>query len=380
MATQAGEPCRFCVLSLRRQADILCACEPARSKWLTVRSWRPRPYSACCGSQLTPADALTKRFGFADAVSAVGWMGDALWDTWAIAVDACDRLVISAGNLLAWITTGDRRLIAKWSVYPRLFQRLADTATLIMWLQASGIPVAGPLPARDGRLRVELNNVSLGVWPVIDGDLLEVGDPAQVTEAGRMLATLHEALAAYPHRIDGGPSTNEQLVHNDFRSANVLHDGTGITAVLDFEEVAYRGRVADLAKATVLLGTRYHNWGPTNQLVRRAFVAAYHDQAPLAGAEQNELERGIIAILKNSVGHRGAHQVVTKSTVDPGGRLGTAEAIARVVRFVLSADASFVSGSDLLVDGVDGDAPTRGLTTRYLQALSEWEAMRWLST
>ncbi len=70
-----------------------------------------------------PADALTKRFGFADAVSAVGWMGDALWDTWAIAVDDCDRLVISAGNLLAWITTDDRRLIAKWSVRPWLFRR-----------------------------------------------------------------------------------------------------------------------------------------------------------------------------------------------------------------------------------------------------------------
>ena len=196
--------------------------------------------------------------------------------------------------------TDDRRLIAKWSVYPRLFQRLADTATLIMWLQASGIPVAAPLPARDGRLRVELNNVSLGVCPVIDGDLLDVSDPAQITEAGRMLATLHEALAAYPHRIDGGPSTQtEQLVHNDFRSANILHDGTGITAVLDFEEVTYRPRVADLAQATVLLGTRYHNWGPTSQPVRQAFVAAYHDQAQLTSAEQNQLERGITAVLRN---------------------------------------------------------------------------------
>jgi homoserine kinase type II len=248
-----------------------------------------------------PADALTKRFGFTDAVSAVGWMGDALWDTWAIAGDDCDRLVISAGNLLAWITTDDRRLIAKWSVRPWLFQRLADTATLTMWLQASGIPVAAPIPARDGRLRVELNNVSLGVYPVIDGDLLDVGDPAQVTEAGQMLATLHEALAAYPHRIDGGRSTRrrEQLVHNDFRSANILHDGTSITAVLDFEEVTYRTRVADLAKATVLLGTRYHNWRPTSPLVQEAFVAAYGGQAPLTSAEQNELQRGITAVLRD---------------------------------------------------------------------------------
>jgi homoserine kinase type II len=168
-----------------------------------------------------------------------------------------------------------------------------------MWLQASGIPVAAPIPARDGRLRVELNNVSLAVYPVIDGDLLDVGDPAQVTEAGQMLATLHEALATYPHRIDAGRSTRrEQLVHNDFRSANILHDGTRITAVLDFEEVTYRTRVADLAKATVLLGTRYHNWRPTSPLVQEAFVSAYGGQAPLTGAEQNELQRGITAVLR----------------------------------------------------------------------------------
>jgi homoserine kinase type II len=245
-----------------------------------------------------PADALTERFGFADTVSAAGWMGDALSDIWGIAVDDCDRLVISAGNLLAWVTTDGRRLIAKWSAYPWLFQRLAGTAALTVWLQAHGIPVAAPIPARDGRLRAELNNVSLGVYPVIDGDLLDVGDPAQVTEAGQMLATLHEALAAYPHRIDGGASTgHEQLVQNDFRSANILYDGTSIAAVLDFEEATYGTRAADLAKATVLLGTRYRNWGPTSQLVREAFVAAYHDQAPLTSAEQSELPRRITTVL-----------------------------------------------------------------------------------
>ena len=221
----------------------MCACRTGAVQVVDCSVVATAPLLSMLWESVDPADALTKRFGFANAVSAVGWIGDALWDTWAIAVDACDRLVISDGNLLAWITTDDRRLIAKWSVYPRLFQRLADTATLISWLQASGIPVAAPLPARDGRLRVELNNVSLGVCPVIDGDLLDVGDPAQVTEAGRMLATLHEALAAYPHPIDGGRSTQkEQLVHNDFRSANVLHDGTGITAVLDFDEVTYRSK------------------------------------------------------------------------------------------------------------------------------------------
>jgi homoserine kinase type II len=154
-----------------------------------------------------PVDTLSKRFGFADADVAVSWMTDTLLDTWAVAVEDCDRLIMSVGNLLAWIPTSDeRRLIPKWSVFPKLFQRLADTTALCMWLHDSGVPVAAPIPAGDGRLRVEQDNVSIGVVPVIDGDLLDVGDPAQVA-AGHMLATLHDAMVAYPHRIDGGPST-----------------------------------------------------------------------------------------------------------------------------------------------------------------------------
>lgn len=247
-----------------------------------------------------PANALAARFGFSETVSAVGWIGDALFDTWAIAVDDCDRLVISGGNLLAWITADGKRLVVKSSVIPQLFQRLADTATLTMWLHTSGVPVAAPIPASDGRLRVELNNVSLGVCPVIDGDLLDVDDPAQVAEAGRTLALLHEALAAYRQPIDGiRPTEHCQLVHNDFRSANILHNGASITAVLDFEEVTCRTKIADLAKAAVLLGTRYHNWGPTSRVVREAFVAAYCGQVPLTRAEQNGLRRAIAAVLSH---------------------------------------------------------------------------------
>ena len=246
------------------------------------------------------AEALTERFGFASAASAADWARDAVWDGWAIGVDCCDRLVISAGNVLAWVTADDRRLIAKWSASPWLFRRLADTATLTVWLQAGGIPVAAPIPSMDGRLRLELENISLGVYPVVDGDLLDVDHPTQVTEAGRILANLHETLAAYPHRIDGGgPAQRTQLVHNDFRSANLLYDGTRISAVLDLEEVTYDTRVADLAKASVLLGTRYRNWGPTSHDVREAFVAAYHGEAPLTRTEQNELQRGITAILNH---------------------------------------------------------------------------------
>jgi homoserine kinase type II len=58
-----------------------------------------------------------------------------------------------------------------------------------MWLHDRGIPVAAPTPASGDRLGVEMDSVSLCLCPVIEGALLDVGDLAQVAEAGRMLAT-----------------------------------------------------------------------------------------------------------------------------------------------------------------------------------------------
>ena len=242
-----------------------------------------------------PLEQLERRFGFRGAADASDWVADVLDRHWGLTVTHCERLVISSWNVMAWIVAGDRRLVAKWSALPPRFARLQDTANVVAWLDGSGIPVAAPIPARDGRLLVELANLArgrvrsrlplpgsrflLGVLPVVQGDLLDIGDEAQVVDAGRMLAALHEALAACPHTVGRrNRKPGEQLVHNDFRSANVLHDGTKVTAVLDLEELGYGARIADVARAAVLLGTRYRNWRPAAKEVRDRFIGAY-DQA-----------------------------------------------------------------------------------------------------
>lgn len=191
-------------------------------------------------------------------------------------------------------------------------------ASVAEWLDSHGVPVAAPIPAADGRLLVEFANdrkgrlrsrlplpssrFLLGVFPVLEGDLLDVDDSAQVTDAGRMLATVHEELASCPVRVGRcRPRAQEQLVHNDFRSANILHDGSRVTAVLDLEEITYGTRVADVAKSAVLLGTRYRQWEPTSECTRTAYVAAYNNQArdPLTSSEQRELDQRIVAVLKS---------------------------------------------------------------------------------
>jgi homoserine kinase type II len=265
-----------------------------------------------------PGQELTKRFGFRDGASTAAWVADVVERYWQLEVARCDRLVISGRNVMAWVDAGDGPLIVKWSALPKRFSRLEDAARLVAWLDAEVVPTAAPIAACDGRLLVELGNGArgklrsrmplpgsrflVGVLPMVEGDLLSVDDPGHVDEAGRMLATLHQALADYPGQVGGGePGGRKQLVHNDFRSANVLHDGTRISAVLDFEEVTYETRAADLAKAAVLLATRYRDWGPTSESVRAAFLSAYNDQArdPLATSERQEIDERVATHLKH---------------------------------------------------------------------------------
>jgi homoserine kinase type II len=263
-----------------------------------------------------PGQELTKRFGLRDGASTAAWVADVLDRYWQLDVVRCDRLVISGRNVMAWVDAGDRPLIVKWSSLPRRFSRLEDAARLVAWLDAEAVPVAAPIAASDGRLLVEIGNDArgklrsrmplpgsrflVGVLPMVEGDLLSVDDPGHVDEAGRLLAILHQALADYPGQVDGGGRGRKQLVHNDFRSANVLHDGTRISAVLDFEEITYETRAADIAKAAVLLATRYRDWGPTSESVRAAFLSAYNGQArdPLATSEQREIDERVATHLK----------------------------------------------------------------------------------
>lgn len=242
--------------------------------------------------------ALSARFGFADADHAVSWLAETVAEGWDRRLDRCDRLVISASNLLAWLTVDGQEVITKCCVDPARFAKLTEVDALVGWLESERVPVAAPIVARDGRVRVEGEAFSLGLYPFVEGDLLDVGDEGQVEAAGRMLAQLHEALAAYPRSFGAGRSgPNQQLLHGDFRSANILHDGLDITAVLDFEEVTCGSKVSDLAKATVLLGTRYHDWRATSPATRESFVTAYSDVVPLTSAQRAELHRRIAKVL-----------------------------------------------------------------------------------
>jgi len=216
-------------------------------------------------------------------------------------------------------------MIAKWSVIPELFPRLAALARLTVWLDNRGLPVNAPLATPAGRHQIEVDGASLCLQLEVPGDLLRTDDKNAVEAAGMVLARLHAALAVYPdashipdlvmrstltteisHWLDTAPDHVPetacdalrqlladapqpgfplQLVHGDFRSANVLCVGPEVAAVLDFEDARLDHRVVELARSAVLLGTRFHNWGPVSSEVRGWLLEGYQREARLTPAE-----------------------------------------------------------------------------------------------
>lgn len=85
-------------------------------------------------------------------------------------------------------------------------------------------------------------------------------------------------------------SDQRQLVHRDYRAANILTADGRITAVLDFDEVRSSHRLVDLAQASVLLATRFRDWGPTSPAARAALRAGYTSVIPMTGDDEAWLD------------------------------------------------------------------------------------------
>ncbi|GAA1619842.1 phosphotransferase [Kribbella sancticallisti] len=293
-----------------------------------------------------PRRALQDRFGLAGFDDAVNWLTKGLAQAWAIDVEACDRIIISDNNAIAWVRTNQGALVAKWSRAQDQFVRFTAISDMLQALHEHGVLVAPPLTSVDGQHRVIIDSgsspLSMTVQPQIDGDLLDTTDETAVRQAGACLATLHNALASHrdsrlieiaPGRTldlrqrietwlevaDTGTAptasarlrdqlaslpqidTEPQLIHNDYRASNILTAGSEILAVIDFDDVAWDYCIADLANAFVLLSTRFTNWQPTPASVRDTLLEGYQSVRPLTRLEHQWLQalvlwRGITAI------------------------------------------------------------------------------------
>ena len=282
-----------------------------------------------------PRRALQERFGLDSFDDAVSWLAKGLADAWAVDVEACDRIVISGDNAIAWVRTSQGALVAKWSRARGEFVRFTAIADLLQALHKQGVPVAPPLSSVDSTYRVIVDSgslpLSMTVQPQIDGDLLDTTDETAVRRAGACLASLHGALASHRdsrlievelgrsldlrqrietwlEREDAGRApaasarlrdqiaslpqidTEPQLIHKDYRASNILMAGSEILAVIDFDSVVWDYCVSDLANSFVRLGTRFTNWQPTPSSVRDTLLEGYQSVRSLTQLEHQWLQ------------------------------------------------------------------------------------------
>lgn len=286
-----------------------------------------------------PTEALRSRFGFADFGAGVEWLGGILADRWGLTIRGCFRIAISDQNAIAWVDVAEspHRVICKWSRDESRFGKLRGTTELVAALGERGVPVAVPLDGWGTEGRAETRVVAAGpagpfslcVLPEVDGGPLDVGDALAVRNAGAALARLHGALQEFsdsPARaVAGTPQLDlgvrveawmdspagagaeqgqlraallrglptlppldaaPQLVHNDYRAANLVTEGSTIRAILDFDELAWDYCVSDLAHAGVFLATLFRDWGPTAPKARRLLLAGYETVRPLGESER----------------------------------------------------------------------------------------------
>jgi Ser/Thr protein kinase RdoA (MazF antagonist) len=279
-----------------------------------------------------PRQALRERFGLDSFDDAVSWLTKVLAEVWAVEVEACERILISDRNAIAWVSTDRGALVAKWSRAQQQFEKFIAIADLLQALHKQGVPVAAPLSSVDGQYRVIVHSgaspLSMTVQPQVVGDLLDISDESAVRQAGACLATLHNALAKHKdnplrgsdqaldlrerietwleHQDTGiAPAasarlrdqlvslppidTEPQLIHNDYRASNILTAGSEVLAVIDFDEVAWDYCVRDLANSFVLLGTHFTKWQPTPSSVREIFLKGYESVRPLTDLERQWL-------------------------------------------------------------------------------------------
>lgn len=274
--------------------------------------------------------ALAERFGFASYDEVSAWVSTALADLWQLRVELVERVAISDHNAICFASTDRGRVVVKWSWAEPLFERLGATTALLTHLADAGLPVARPVGI-GGRSRVVVDGpagpLSVVVLPEMSGTWLDVTDPAAVHDAGATLARVHASLASYDDPVLGTPPPSSlrarvgawlaedpglapeasrrlaeavadlpdlddepQLVHWDFRAANLLTEHGRVSGVLDLDEVLTEHRVRDLAKACVFLGTLFTDWRPTPVAVRERLVAGYESVRPLGATERAWLE------------------------------------------------------------------------------------------
>lgn len=310
----------------------------------------------------TPGSRRSEGFLDAEALGELWDLGQ--WRDWR-------RTPRGNANRSYFVTTDTGQYVARISNHRKTEKAMAAEVALLEHLLARDFPAPRVVPTRDGRAWARVGDDLCLVTERIPGDYADSTVPAHLREAGRALARFHRLTLDLPEAARPGASSElstladgpavlarfatvaadllgpcadldrfqraadglteffpavsaalateplpQALTHGSLGKSAILFDGERLTAVLDYERVAYEARVVDLA---YLLRSMARNRLEKDALFVdrfRAVVLAYAAEQPLSPAEVRALPVAIQAAALLRVRSKAAN-LVTKHAVVP---------------------------------------------------------------
>jgi 3-oxoacyl-[acyl-carrier protein] reductase len=218
---------------------------------------------------------------------------------------------------------------------------------------AAALAEAGATVVITGRDRETTEKRAAELGERAHGVALDIADSAAVKDVFKAIAKQHgriDVLVASAGILEGGLIG---MLTDDHVSRTLT---TNVAGTINTVQAAARAMMRKRTGSIVLLGSIVGERGNAGQMVyaasKAALVAAAKSAAKELGRHGIRVNAVAPGVIQTDLISEQSDEVLERVKADTAlGRLGTAEEVAKVIRFLCGDDASFVTGQVLGIDG-----------------------------
>ncbi|PXY31841.1 SDR family NAD(P)-dependent oxidoreductase [Prauserella muralis] len=218
---------------------------------------------------------------------------------------------------------------------------------------ARALADAGATVVLTGRDETRAKEAAASIGGAVTGRALEVGDASAVSALVRAVAKEHGRLDIAVANAGVLEDALVGMIREDLVDRML---GTNVAGTIHTVQAAARAMMRRKAGSIVVLASIVGERGSAGQTAYAASKAAVANVARSTakelgryGIRVNAVAPGVIET--DMTAHLGERVLADRVEHTPLGRLGTADEVARVIRFLAGDEASFVTGQVLGVDG-----------------------------